>query len=55
LEILLVALAGTIAGADDFVETALWGAKQIAVPSPLATHNGIPSHDTLCVIPRCRN
>ena len=29
-EILLLVLASTIAGADDFVETTLWGAEHLA-------------------------
>jgi hypothetical protein len=29
-EILLLVLAATIAGADDFVETTLWGAEHLA-------------------------
>ena len=48
-EILLLALAATVAGADDFVETALWGEKNLAfLRRFLSYENGIPSHDTLC-------
>jgi len=48
-EILLLALAATVAGADDFVETTLWGEKNLPfLRRFLAYANGIPSHDTLC-------
>ena len=47
-EILLLALAATVAGADDFVEVTLWG-EQHGVPPPLFPYEaGIPSHDTMC-------
>jgi hypothetical protein len=49
MEILLLALAATIAGADDFVETTLWGEKNLPfLRRFLPYSNGIPSHDTLC-------
>lgn len=48
-EILLLALAATIAGADDFVETTLWGEQHLAfLRRFLPYQNGIPSHDTMC-------
>lgn len=48
-EILLLALAATIAGADDFVETTLWGRQhQAFLRRFLPYENGIPSHDTMC-------
>lgn len=48
-EILLLALSATVAGADDFVETTLWGEKNLPfLRRFLAYVNGIPSHDTLC-------
>ena len=48
-EILLLALSATIAGADDFVETALWGAEHLAFLRRFYRYeSGIPSHDTLC-------
>jgi hypothetical protein len=48
-EILLLVLALTIAGADDFVETTLWGAEHLAFLRRFYRYdNGIPSHDTLC-------
>jgi predicted transposase YbfD/YdcC len=50
-EILLVVLCGTLAGADDFVELALWGREHLAFLRRLAPFaRGIPSHDTLCEI-----
>jgi predicted transposase YbfD/YdcC len=49
VEILLLALAATVAGANDFVETTLWGAeKQAFLRRFFPYENGIPSHDTLC-------
>ena len=48
-EILLLFLCATIAGADDFVEIALWGREKLEFLRrfrPFA--HGIPSHDTLC-------
>jgi hypothetical protein len=48
-EILLLVLSATIAGADDFVETALWGTEQLAFLGRFHRfEGGIPSHDTLC-------
>ena len=48
-EILLLALAATIAGADDFVEVTLWGGQNLAFLRRFRPYaNGIPSHDTLC-------
>jgi hypothetical protein len=48
-EILLLVLSATIAGADDFVETTLWGAEHLAFLKRFYRYeNGIPSHDTLC-------
>jgi hypothetical protein len=47
-EILLLALA-TIAGADDFVETTLWGEHHLEfLRRFLPYQSGIPSHDTMC-------
>src|SRR5580698_7435436 len=47
-EILLLVLASTIAGADDFVETALWGNEHLAFLRRFHPYEpGIPSHDTL--------
>src|SRR4051794_18432536 len=48
-----VAAAGartaTLAGADDFVETTLWGTQHLALLRRFYRYeNGIPSHDTLC-------
>ena len=47
-EILLLLLCATLAGADDFVETGVWGRQNLAFLRRLQpfTH-GIPSHDTL--------
>jgi hypothetical protein len=48
-EILLLVLSATIAGADDFVETTLWGAEHLAFLRRFYRYeSGIPSHDTLC-------
>src|SRR6195952_5191330 len=48
-EILLLVLASTIAGADDFVETTLWGTEHLAFLRRFYRYeSGIPSHDTLC-------
>lgn len=48
-EILLLILCATIAGADDFVEIALWGNEHLAFLRRFqAYEKGIPSHDTLC-------
>lgn len=49
LEILLLLLCATIAGADDFVEISLWGDdRQDFLRRFLPFEHGIPSHDTLC-------
>lgn len=48
-EILLLALPATLAGADDFVETVLWGTEHLAFLRRFYRDaHGIPSHDTLC-------
>ena len=48
-EILLLVLSATIAGADDFVETTLWGTEHLAFLRRFYRYeSGIPSHDTLC-------
>jgi predicted transposase YbfD/YdcC len=48
-EILLLALAATIAGADDFVEVTLWGQQHLTfLRRFLPYERGIPSHDTMC-------
>jgi predicted transposase YbfD/YdcC len=50
-EILLIVLCGTLAGADDFVELALWGRENLAFLRRFAGfEHGIPSHDTLCEV-----
>jgi hypothetical protein len=47
-EILLLVWA-TIAGADDLVETTLWGIEHLAFLRRFYRYdNAIPSHDTLC-------
>jgi predicted transposase YbfD/YdcC len=47
-EILLLLLAGTLAGADDFVEICVWGREHIDVLRRFLPYRaGIPSHDTL--------
>ena len=47
-EILLLLLAATLAGADDFVEIGLWGMENLAfLRRLLAYRHGVPSHDTL--------
>src|SRR5208282_5011019 len=47
-EILLLVLSATIAGADDFVETTVWGTEHLAFLRRFYRYdNGIPSHDTL--------
>ena len=47
-EILLLVLAATLAGADDFVEARLWGRQHLAfLRRFLPYRHGIPSHDTL--------
>ena len=46
-EILLIVLCGTLAGADDFVELALWGRENLGFLRGFARFaHGIPSHDT---------
>src|SRR5450631_1668874 len=48
-EILLLALAATIAGADDFVEVTLWGEQHQTFLRRFHPYaHGIPSHDTMC-------
>jgi DDE_Tnp_1-associated len=48
-EILLLVLSAAIAGADDFVETTLWGTQHLAFRRRFYRYeSGIPSHDTLC-------
>jgi predicted transposase YbfD/YdcC len=48
-EIMLLVLSATIAGADDFVETVLWGNEHLAFLRRFYPYEpGIPSHDTLC-------
>ena len=50
-EVLLLLLCGTIAGADDFVELALWGGEHLAfLRRFLPCVRGVPSHDTLCEV-----
>jgi len=51
-EILLLLLAATLAGADDFVEMEVWGGQHLTFLRGLRPFDhGIPSHDTLgCVI-----
>jgi predicted transposase YbfD/YdcC len=47
-EILLLTLAATLAGADDFVEIEEWGNEHLAfLRTFLAFEDGIPSHDAL--------
>ena len=47
-EIILLLLCATLAGADDFVEMTLWGARNLAFLRRLRPYaHGIPSHDTL--------
>lgn len=48
-EILLLLLSATIAGADDFVEVALWGDEHLDFLRRYRPfQHGIPSHDVLC-------
>lgn len=48
-EILLLLLCATIAGADDFVEIALWGEEHLTFLRRFQPfQRGIPSHDVLC-------
>ena len=47
-EILLLVLAATLAGADDFVEVQAWGEERLAFLRRFLPYaNGVPSHDTL--------
>jgi predicted transposase YbfD/YdcC len=47
-EIILLLLCATLAGADDFVEMALWGERHLGFLRRLRPYvHGIPSHDTL--------
>jgi predicted transposase YbfD/YdcC len=47
-EIVLLLLCATLAGADDFVETQLWGEENLGfLRRFLAYAQGVPSHDTL--------
>jgi len=47
-EILLLLLAGTLAGGDDFVEICVWGRQHIDLLRRFLPYkNGTPSHDTL--------
>ena len=49
LEIMLLVLSATLAGADDFVETVLWGREHLDFLRRFHPYaRGIPSHDTLC-------
>src|SRR3981081_1842068 len=52
-EILLLVLSSTIVGADDFVETTLWGAEHLAFLRRFYRYeSGIPRHDTRCACSR---
>ena len=47
-EIVLLLLCAALAGADDFVETQLWGEQNLAFLRRLLPYaHGVPSHDTL--------
>src|SRR4051794_39701843 len=47
-EIMLLVLCATLAGAEDFVEARLWGAKNLDfLRRFLPFNDGLPSHDTL--------
>ena|SRR5689334_6586552 len=47
-EIMLLLLCATLAGADDFVEIAVWGERNLGfLRRLLPFQHGIPSHDTL--------
>ena len=47
-EVLLLALCATLAGADDFVETAAWGEEHLGVLRRFLPYaDGVPSHDAL--------
>jgi predicted transposase YbfD/YdcC len=47
-EIMLLVLCAALAGAEDFVETRLWGLKKVRfLRRMLPFRRGIPSHDTL--------
>jgi len=48
-EVLLLVLSATLGGADDFVETVLWGEEHLSFLRRFYRYErGIPSHDTLC-------
>jgi predicted transposase YbfD/YdcC len=48
-DILLLLLCATVAGADDFVEIALWGEEHVPFLRRFQPfERGIPSHDVLC-------
>ena len=48
-EVLLLVLSATLAGADDFVETVLWGEEHLTFLRRFYPYErGIPSQDTLC-------
>jgi predicted transposase YbfD/YdcC len=48
-EVLLLVLSATLGGADDFVETVLWGEEHLSFLRRFYPYErGIPSHDTLC-------
>ena len=50
-EVLLLLLCSTVAGADDFVELALWGGEHLAFLRRFLPYvHGVPSHDTLCEV-----
>ena len=50
-ELLLLLLCGTVAGADDFVELALWGGEHLPfLRRFLPFARGVASHDTLCEV-----
>jgi hypothetical protein len=49
VEILLLALSATVAGADDFVETTIWSEEnQAFLRCFFPYENGSPGQDTLC-------
>ena len=59
-EILLIVLAGVMAGADDFVEISLWGRRKLDWLRRFRPfEHGVPSHDTLndvmnALLPPCQ-
>ena len=54
-EVLLIVLAGVMAGADDFVEISYWAERKLAfLRRFLPFKEGIPSHDTLQDLPPMR-